>query len=93
MTFLEQMLAHRGGLIRFKRELVSHVGSGLERHDLGDQVFLLIDAVADGDWYSPVPVFARTGGTPVYGRAIIQVLLMGSPRWVAAIPIDVEILD
>lgn len=92
MTFLNQMLAHRGGLIRFKREIISHVGSGLVRHDLGEQVFVLIDAVADGDWFSPVPVFARTAGTPVYGQAIIQVLLMGVPRWVAAIPADVELL-
>lgn len=90
MTFLDRARDHRGGLIRFKREIWFSVGTR-RRLDVGNRVFLLIDAIHPGDFTYPVPVSLQTAGTG-YGEALLHVILDGKPTWIAAMGNSVELL-
>ena len=85
MTFLEELQAHRGGLLRLKGELFWYGGRGWDGSP--GQVCLLLDA-------ADVVVAAATTRLVCDAPAAPDVLLLidGAPHWVWVCQEDVELI-
>jgi len=83
MTFLEQLQAHKGGLIQLKSQLYWHGGRGYDGNP--GRVCLILDAAVTA---------AAAVVTERYqaGAAAAYLLLDGSPQWVWVAKADVELL-
>ena len=84
MTFLEQLQAHKGGLIRLKTELCWFMGRGWD-NNVG-RVCLILDAAAN-----ILPADAGTR-TATARSAAARLLIDGSPQWIWIAEADVELL-
>jgi len=85
MTFLEQLQAHKGGLIQLKSQLYWYDGRGDDGNP--GRVCLILDTVAVG----PAPAGATTSvrsKTPTAAFLLVD----GSPHWVWVAKEDVELL-
>jgi hypothetical protein len=93
MTFLEELTAHKSGLIRLKGELFWYGGRGWD--GTRGRVCLLMDSALT---YGGVraALAARTRYADVdhdgHGDAIACLLIDGRPHWVWIAPEDVELL-
>jgi len=91
MSFLQQLQAHHGGLIRFKTQICWYGGRGLDGKP--GRVCLILDATRDLTAIRS----ARTAGytesanyTP--NATTVKLLIDGVPRWIWLADEDVEIL-
>jgi len=92
MTFLQQLQAHKGGLLYLKTELFWY---SVSKHGDGDcsedRICLLLDA----NGFIPTYRSARTmtvGSNPD-SQAAAQLLIDGVPHWVWLYEDDVEVLN
>jgi len=83
MTFLEELQAHKGGLIRLKDGLFWYGGRGLD--GVQDRICLLMDSVHP---FAATVAFEPRGAT----EATACLLIDGRPHWVCIAPVDVELL-
>jgi hypothetical protein len=93
MTFLEDLTAHKGGLILLKTELYWYGGRGWDRNP--GRICLLMDSVLTYDGAPAAPA-ARTRYADTdadgFGDAAACLLIDGRPCWVWIAPADVELL-
>jgi hypothetical protein len=93
MTFLEELTAHKSGLIRLKGELFWYGGRGWD--GTRGRVCLLMDSALTYDGAPAAPT-ARTRYADVdaddFGDAAACLLIDGRPHWVWIDPADVELL-
>jgi hypothetical protein len=94
MTFLEELTAHKGGLILLKTELYWYNGCGWDRNP--GRICLILDAGLTYDG-TPIPGTAARTRSPdlvaaSYGDAAACLLIDGRPHWVWVAPADVELL-
>jgi len=85
MTFLEQLQAHKGGLIQLKSQLYWYGGRGDDGNP--GRVCLILDAVAVGPSTAAVTTSVRSK-TPTAAFLLVD----GSPHWVWVAKEDVELL-
>ena len=94
MTFLEQLQAHKGGLVRLKTELYWYTGRSWD--GCPGRVCLLLDSETVRDSSSSDPESAKTvnAGPQIrsFGDATACFLVDGSPHWIWISEKDVEIL-
>jgi len=83
MTFLEELQAHKGGLIRLKDGLFWYGGRGWD--GVQDRICLLMDSVHP---FAATVAFEPRGAT----EATACLLIDGRPHWVCIAPVDVELL-
>jgi len=83
MTFLEQLQAHKGGLIQLKSQLYWYGGRGYDGNP--GRVCLILDAAANA---STKP----TARACSIADAVAYLLLDGLPQWVWVAKADVELL-
>jgi hypothetical protein len=94
MTFLEDLTAHKGGLILLKTELYWYGGRGWDRNP--GRICLLMDSVLTPTGGAAPVAAARgdgragRGGGSFGGAACL--LIDGCPHWVWIAPADVELL-
>ena len=86
MTFLEQLQAHKGGLIQLKSQLYWYGGRGYDGNP--GRVCLILDSA---------PTARDTGAKPAaracsIAGAVAYLLLDGSPQWVWVAKEDMELL-
>jgi hypothetical protein len=95
MTLLEELTAHKGGLVCLKTELFWYGGRGWD--GVHDRICLLMDSavVADrlltqgaGQWDAR----AFAASTAVHDAAAILLLIDGRPHWVWVGANDLELL-
>jgi len=79
MTFLEQLQAHKGGLIQLKSQLYWYGGRGYDGNP--GRVCLILDAAA-----------SAATNTVTATVAVAYLLLDGSPQWVWVAKEDMELL-
>jgi len=86
MTFLEQLQAHKGGLLRLKTQLYWYDGV---RNEIVGRICLLLDAAAAT---TVVAAAASAAGrsSPCCSAALL--LIDGSPQWIWIAVQDVELL-
>jgi len=84
MTFLEQLQAHKGGLIQLKSQLYWYGGRGYDGNP--GRVCLILDSAATVAGAKPA---ARACSN---AAAVAYLLLDGSPQWVWVAKADVELL-
>lgn len=95
MTLLNQLQAHRGGLIRIKSELYWCYGRGWD--GVPGRICLLLDVATDNDLPADITATTRPGamasrsGTATVAAALL--LVDGTPRWVWVVAEDVELID
>jgi len=92
MTFLEQLQAHKGGLIQLKSQLYWYGGRGYDGNP--GRVCLILDAAARSRTAATVPMRASAAATNTVTAtvAVAYLLLDGSPQWVWVAKADVELL-
>ena len=95
MTFLEDLTAHKGGLVRLKGGLYWYGGRGWD--GVHDRICLLMDARdADDAAFLRTLVAATaalaTGGMLPTASPAACLLIDGRPHWVWIAPADVELL-
>jgi hypothetical protein len=91
MTFLEELTAHKGGLVRIKTQLFWYGGRARGGWDgARDRVCLLMDAAARLD-PAALDAAARVGAVGTGGVGAL-LLVDGAPRWVWVAQADVELL-
>ena len=86
MTFLEQLQAHKGGLIQLKSQLYWYGGRGYD--NTPGRVCLILDAAASAATAATKP----TARACSVAAAVAYLLLDGSPQWVWVAKADVEFL-
>jgi hypothetical protein len=87
MTFLEELTAHKGGLILLKTNLFWYGGRGWD--GVQDRVCLLMDA----EVYAAHAAAASAAAGPASARAAAALLLIdGCPHWVWVSSDDLELL-
>ena len=91
MTLLEELTAHKGGLVCLKSELFWYGGRGWD--GIPERVCLLMDS-ARTYVGTPRDAAARTRYAPVSVAAPLAACLLidGCPHWVWIAPADVELL-
>jgi len=109
MTFLEQLQAHKGGLIQLKTQLYWYVG-GRGYDNTPGRICLILDATTAAAAPKPAAALVATpltvtpfAGAPtlapllsaVLGTATATAFLLvdGSPHWVWVAEQDVEVLN
>lgn len=85
MTFLEQLQAHKGGLIQLKSQLYWYGGRGYDGNP--GRVCLILDAATT----TPGDATAATAAVTT-AAAAAYLLLDGSPQWVWVAKEDMELL-
>jgi hypothetical protein len=88
MTFLEQLQAHKGGLVRLKTELYWYGSRG--RDGTPGRICLLLDA----DAATATSAHSPAAGTKRITTAADTALLLvdGAPHWVWVVEADTELL-
>jgi hypothetical protein len=86
MTFLEELTAHKGGLILLKTNLFWYGGRGWD--GVQDRVCLLMDA----EVYAEAAMIAAATPTAARVPAAALLLIDGCPHWVWVGADDVELL-
>jgi len=96
MTFLQQLQAHKGGLIKLKTELYWYEGSKWDNNP--GRICLILDA-ATAAAVAPAPAAGSrtaatrgTAGSRTAGAAAAYLLIDGGPQWVWVAEKDVELL-
>jgi hypothetical protein len=96
MTFLEELTAHKGGLIRVKTELFWYGGRGWD--GVHDRICLLMDSALTYDGapatrttHDPWATAAARAGV-IEAAAIACLLIDGRPHWVRLALADLELL-
>jgi len=91
MTFLEQIQAHKGGLICLKTQLYWYGGRGYDKNP--GRVCLILDAATVAT-AAAAGAAARTAARTAATGAIAAALLLvdGSPQWIWVAEEDVELL-
>jgi hypothetical protein len=87
MTFLEQLQAHKGGLIQLKSQLYWYGGRGYDGNP--GRVCLILDAASAAP-AAPAPAAAARACQ--VAAAVAYLLLDGSPQWVWVAKEDMELL-
>jgi hypothetical protein len=99
MTFHEELVAHKGGLILLKSELYWYGGRGWDR--ITDRTVLLMDACAPlaaapprppAVPMSPAPAAVARGARAALADAATLLLIDGRPHWVWVGADDLELL-
>jgi hypothetical protein len=94
MTFLEDLTAHKGRLIRLKGELYWYGGRGWD--GVHDRICLLMDSVLTYDGApAAIAAAARAATHAAAGSDALTaacLLIDGRPHWVWIAPADVELL-
>ena len=95
MTLLEQLQAHKGGLIQLKTQLYWYDGRGYD--GTSGRICLILDATASAA--SAAAAGLRAAATPatnpagnVYAAAAAFLLIDGQPQWIWVAKEDVELL-
>ena len=88
MTFLEELQAHRGGLLRIKSELYWYGGRGWD--GARGRVCLLLDATATST-SGPRPSSVTVGVVDGEPHAVL-LLIDGAPHWIWVANEDVELI-
>jgi hypothetical protein len=88
MTFLEELTAHKGGLILLKTELYWYDGRGWD--GITGRVCLLMDA---DDRLASRAAVTATAATAATATATALLLIDGRPHWVWVSRADVELLQ
>jgi hypothetical protein len=92
LTLLENLQAHRGGLLRLKTEIFWYGNRGWDRNP--GRVCLILDA-ASADTATPAAA-AHAAAFPddeASTGAAALLLVDGSPQWIWLAEVDVEVLD
>ncbi len=89
MTFLEELTAHKCGLIRLKGGLYWYGGRGWD--GVHDRICLLMDSVLTYD-HADAAASAGRRSVGIQGAAIACLLIDSRPHWVWIAPEDVELL-
>jgi hypothetical protein len=87
MTFLEELQAHKGGLIRLKSELYWYGGRGLDKNP--GRVCLVLDARLPAASRYVSDFAAASFGSGHHGAGGL-LLIDGRPQWVWVSRADVE---
>lgn len=94
MTFIEQLKAHVGGLIRIKTELYWYKEGKWDRAH--ERVYLLLDvldhAVADARWSEVAAASAAGDVGDVREREGVLLFIDGNPKWIWVYSGAVELL-
>jgi len=93
MTFLEELDAHKGGLIRLKGELYWYGGRGWD--GVHDRICLLMDSARTPTGAVEVHGLdgaAHTDAAHTDAAPTACLLIDGCPHWVWIAPADVELL-
>lgn len=91
MTFLEELQAHKGGLVRIKSELYWYGGRGPDGST--GRVCLLLDTAPDITT-RPLRLAATTAaGRAQSSSAAAYLLIEDKPQWVCVCSRDCEIID
>lgn len=92
MTFLEELQAHKGGLVRIKSELYWYGGRGPDGST--GRVCLLLDTAPDITT-RPLRLAATTGRGAARGEPGVgaYLLIEDKPQWVCVCSRDCEIID
>jgi hypothetical protein len=92
MTLLEELTAHKGGLILLKTELFWYDGRGWD--GVHDRICLLMDSVLTDDIGFPDACGTRAADEDRDGAGdpAACLLIDGRPHWVCIAPADVELL-
>ena len=92
MTLLEQLQAHKGGLIQLKTQLYWYDGRGYD--GTSGRICLILDATA-----SDAAAGLRAAATPatnpagnVYAAAAAFLLIDGQPQWIWVAEEDIALL-
>ena len=100
MTLLEQLQAHKGGLLRLKTQLLVGRGTGWDRST--DRVCLILDALHEQStnpaWVSAAAekanavrkTAAHVGATKSTRIVAAYLLIDGTPQWVWVVEEDIE---
>lgn len=86
MTFLEQLQAHKGGLIQLKSQLYWYGGRGYDGNP--GRVCLILDSASAATVAGAKP----TARACSIAGAVAYLLLDGSPQWVWVAKEDMELL-
>jgi hypothetical protein len=99
MTFLQQLQAHKGGLVRLKTLLYWYDGV---RNEIVGRICMLLDAAATAPTAArsatavvAVPVLTRDAAAAAHAHSIARAALLlidGSPQWIWITEADVELL-
>ena len=90
MTFLEQLQAHKGGLIQLKSQLFWYGGRGDDGNP--GRVCLILDAAGTGTAAVGPSTAAVTTSVRSKTPTAAFLLVDGSPHWVWIAEADVELL-
>ena len=94
MTLLEQLQAHKGGLIQLKTQLYWYDGRGYD--GTSGRICLILDATASdaADGVGPVAYAGRATNPAgnVYAAAAAFLLIDGQPQWIWVAKEGVELL-
>jgi hypothetical protein len=95
MTFLEQLQAHKGGLVQLKTELYWYAQGRYDGNP--GRVCLILDAASDdaAQAAGAAAVGYRSAGSDGVARATIAaafLLIDGRPQWIWIVEKDVELL-
>ena len=85
MTFLEQLQAHKGGLIRLKTQLYWHEGRKWDNNP--GRICLILDTAWD-DASAEASTDAYTSGS----AAAAHLLIDGKPAWIWVAEQDIKLL-
>jgi len=93
MTFLQQLQAHKGGLLRLKTQLYWYDGV---RNEIVGRVCLLLDAATAADALAAAARTATAAGTAAAhvrsSTAAALLLIDGSLQWIWITEADVDLL-
>ena len=89
MTFLEDLQAHKGGLVRIKSDLFWYGGRGWD--GITGRVCLLMDTAAAEAVASAAASTAAPRAAVAHTAALL--LVDGAPHWVWVAQADVELLS
>jgi hypothetical protein len=89
MTFLEQLQAHKGGLVQLKTELYWYAQGRYDGNP--GRVCLILDA-ADAATARRTAAVSAAAVVAVDGDAAALLLVDGSPQWIWIAEEDVELL-
>ena len=94
MTLLEQLQAHKGGLIQLKTQLYWYDGRGYD--GTSGRICLILDATASdaADGVGPVAYAGRATNPAgnVYAAAAAFLLIDGQPQWIWVAKEDIALL-